>query len=559
MRRSLKNRSTASVESTGVTEVLAKTRVWDELDSAALKWKKRGSLQAKERDAKYGDAALRLGASQPVESIWDVEWEEASNFKRSDGGRSSGVYFVQLPGDRVVVVKPDDEVVADYCGFVLALYFDVHHPDMRVVRLDSAEGKRITGALTRLDAAKPRKQRAKPPIATTLAAVPSVLVMNLVRGRSLKGVALAGYMDRTEADKFCETMLGPPGALSDAGRERLREIGRMMAFDIFIFNYDRLPCVFDNGGNTENIMLSDGGEVIAIDSMISCFDATASAEARAQFDRFLARVAALVAACVEKPDEPHPAFAAVRTLLLKGRGDEADEAFCPPLHRDIGDDGVRELQAGFIESFAKFDALPRRSLAALPAAVMRFLGVDEGAGAERVRADFLGEVLDVFTKRGESVAPPARHSSRDEPLEIVRSGERELTIRHVGSDGARADFECSKPRVSARACPGEEGHCPNSAQLYEEVLGILGLPLPDPKPWKLPGRVHADQFEADGHDHLSVSQKKGSRGSVYTTSSRRESMSRRDSGGGGGGVDASGVEVEVEHTYQRGAPWWCCG
>ena len=70
----------------------------------------------------------------------------------------------------------------------------------------------------------------------------------------------------------------------------------------------------------------------------------------------------------------------------------------------------------------------------------------------------------------------------------------------------------------------------------------------------------ADQFEADGHDHLSVSQKKGSRGSVYTTSSRRESMSRRDSGGGGGGgVDASGVEVEVEHTYQRGAPWWCCG
>ena len=156
------------------------------------------------------------------ESIWDVEWEEASNFKRSDGGRSSGVYFVQLPGDRVVVVKPDDEVVADYCGFVLALYFDVHHPDMRVVRLDSAEGKRITGALTRLDAAKPRKQRAKPPIATTLAAVPSVLVMNLVRGRSLKGVALAGYMDRTEADKFCETMLGPPGALSDAGRARMR-------------------------------------------------------------------------------------------------------------------------------------------------------------------------------------------------------------------------------------------------------------------------------------------------------------------------------------------------
>ena len=31
----------------------------------------------------------------------------------------------------------------------------------------------------------------------------------------------------------------------------------MMAFDILIFNYDRLPCVFQNGGNTENIMISE--------------------------------------------------------------------------------------------------------------------------------------------------------------------------------------------------------------------------------------------------------------------------------------------------------------
>ena len=78
----------------------------------------------------------------------------------------------------------------------------------------------------------------------------------------------------------------------------------MMAFDILIFNYDRLPCVFQNGGNTENIMISEArrpcgarppatnrrtpnlplltlpgpvaaaqeGQVVAIDSMISGFD-----------------------------------------------------------------------------------------------------------------------------------------------------------------------------------------------------------------------------------------------------------------------------------------------
>jgi hypothetical protein len=47
------------------------------------------------------------------------------------------------------------------------------------------------------------------------------------------------------------------GGLSEAGKKELYDIGRMMAFDILIFNYDRLPCVFQNGGNTENIMISE--------------------------------------------------------------------------------------------------------------------------------------------------------------------------------------------------------------------------------------------------------------------------------------------------------------
>ena len=50
---------------------------------------------------------------------------------RQDGGRSSGVYFVQLPGDQLVVVKPDDEVVADYCGYLLARYFRAAPGDTR--------------------------------------------------------------------------------------------------------------------------------------------------------------------------------------------------------------------------------------------------------------------------------------------------------------------------------------------------------------------------------------------------------------------------------------------
>ena len=41
---------------------------------------------------------------------------------------------------------------------------------------------------------------------------------------------------------------------------------------MFVHNSDRLPTIFDNGGNTENIMFDHEGNPVAIDSMVSCFD-----------------------------------------------------------------------------------------------------------------------------------------------------------------------------------------------------------------------------------------------------------------------------------------------
>jgi len=225
----------------------------------------------------------------------------------------------------LVVVKPDEELVSDYCGALLAHALGVAQPEMRLVRLADSEGQQIVQALTRLDAAKPIKERSQPPIGELLANVPAVVVMNFVKGRSLKGAALAAYMESFERpdappqpSTFCVSTFGPPGELSDVGRARLRAIGRMMAFDILIFNYDRLPCVFDNGGNTENIMFGDDGEVIAIDSMVSCF-AIDEPAARTLFDAFCGRVSELVSSASAQPDVPQPAFEAVRALVRRPR------------------------------------------------------------------------------------------------------------------------------------------------------------------------------------------------------------------------------------------------
>lgn len=175
------------------------------------------------------------------------------------------------------------------------------------------------------------------------------------------------------------------GELNEAGRISLRHIGRMMAFDILIFNYDRLPCVFQNGGNTENVMIADDGSVVAIDSMISGFDISNPA-AREQFEAFLKRVGALVASTLAAPTTPLAEFSAVRELLLKGRGDESSEAYCPPLAYDIGDEGVREIQSGFLSCLRDFDQLPAHAFEQLPRLVQAFLGEDGCARRPRASA-----------------------------------------------------------------------------------------------------------------------------------------------------------------------------
>ena len=119
-------------------------------------------------------------------TVWSIDWAAATNFKRSDGGRSSGVYFVALPGDEVVVVKPDDDVVADYAGFLIAEQCGVPQPMMRVVRLDSAEGGLIHATLRRIEHEKPLKDRCQPPVDQILSGLPCVLVMEFVKGASLK-------------------------------------------------------------------------------------------------------------------------------------------------------------------------------------------------------------------------------------------------------------------------------------------------------------------------------------------------------------------------------------
>jgi len=404
-----------------IDDVLARYPQWHSIDSSAHSWQRRGAVGAHLRQRVHGD--IDLSKCEPAASIWDVDWAAATNFKRSDGGRSSGVYFVLLPGQRCVVVKPDAEVVADYCGHLIGTALGVRAPEMRCVLTASEEGLALEAALSRLDAAKPLKQRSSPPVAAVLAAVPTCLVMEFVPGVSLKGLAITALFDPPAAAARCERVFGPRGELSPSGREQLQMLGRTLAFDILIHNYDRLPCIWGNDGNSENVMIDAEDRVVAIDSMMSAFDPHDPRSAPL-FGEYKRKVAALVGEVCASPRAPHAAFAPLRRLLLHGSGDESSEAYCPPLDYDIGVAGVLEVQQGFSAAIADIAALPPTAFADLPELLHLFLG-GPGGGDTRCNPAFVGSIAAIFrraTRRPSSGCTRAgRPSGRPGPARSTRA------------------------------------------------------------------------------------------------------------------------------------------
>ncbi len=471
----------------------SKLRVWNEVDGAASAWATRARAANRTRHELYGAGAFSLQDSKPCADLWGIDWAQARNFKRSDGGCSSGVYFVQLPGDEVAVLKPDEDFVADYAGYCLGRFFGIEQPEMRAIARASEEFAEIVKAVERIQAQKPASERRGASVSELLSAVPALLVMNFVTGKSLKGLALAGLVDPAARDAALEPLKG-----GEAG-SWLRAIGRMMAFDLLIFNYDRLPCVFGNGGNTENVMIV-GSSIIAIDSMVSTFPRTTDA-ARAQFDSYIERVAALVRKVHTEPASAHGAFDAVRRLIRDGRGDMSDEAYCPPLGLDIGAEGVLIIQEGFASTFGDFDALSPYALEELVRRISAFAGTN-GCGEERCDPVFLDRVAAVFRRRGsgprtvsivaDALERASQSSKKDSDVDgsdvtLVRYGERMLMALKPG-DGLVRLSAAPSVRFSRRAPSSRVEHSGavksaqvtlsegmTSARLRDECYSAIGV------------------------------------------------------------------------------------
>lgn len=301
-------------------------------------WKQKQAIEALRTPPPYV-YHFPHGEVTPVKHLETVNWSTCIGVQRSDAG-SEGVLFVELQGKQAVVVKAPLYVVSEMFGNVLCGRLGVMCPNVRLVASSSPEGKLLVEFLVKADAWRNPEERK---VQAMLSARPLFLVIEYVQARDLA----SWFGPESHAWSKAVFGLGPsdsPGLLSHHGKEVLRSLGALVAFDLIINNFDRLPCVWDNKGNASNLMFANASaEPLSIDNMVFCI---APEHARATA-KYMERVKEVVADCIHHVcmGVEQFEFARIRMFLKDG---------CPEgqgwsgLGIDIGVEGTLEIQTGFM-------------------------------------------------------------------------------------------------------------------------------------------------------------------------------------------------------------------
>jgi hypothetical protein len=242
---------------------------------------------------------------------------------------------------------------------------------------------------------------------------PFILVMDLVRGQPLE----------------CNYQL--PHLLSEPDSRDLfvRSFGFMLSLDILINNSDRVPIVHNNEGNASNIIVTDQGQCVAIDTALTSIRPQGASQKL--LERHLQKVDALFSLLSLLPDdgatdasegevrgEVLRRMEPVRDFIWRATAFRLSDDLCVSIAREILK-GAHQICARLTvgQSGDDGEASSRRQLRELKESVAGCVTVDWEMVWERslglVSLDYLDEVLKVFQRHSERTKerePPGRET-----------------------------------------------------------------------------------------------------------------------------------------------------
>jgi len=214
----------------------------------------------------------------------NLDWSKAVGFSSSDKG-SEGVFFVQFQDQSVVSLKGSSTIAADMYALALAHSVGVCVPDFRSLRIIDDEFQVLSKKMEKLDEKNNPLKRGKH---VKLFSHPVILVMEFISGKSLVDMMHPSYV------------FGKKGEVSLQGTYTLQEFAKITVYDAVINNWDRIPLIWDNEGNPENILFTkqknitqqEGDNLIAmqpvaIDNSVTSIDPTVFRE---NYEEYLDKV-----------------------------------------------------------------------------------------------------------------------------------------------------------------------------------------------------------------------------------------------------------------------------
>jgi predicted amidohydrolase len=213
--------------------------------------------------------------------------------------------------------------------------------------------------------------------------------MTKVSLKSMRGLDRAFFlvMDFMECKTLCDYTATVD--INEA-RDLLFNIGRMLAFDAFINNNDRIPAVHNNDGNVNNVLISPGGQLLMIDTCIVSIDPN-NKYSKGLFAKYITKVKEWLKVMYTGSDEEViAALARVREFTLNETGKVLTDASLLLIR-----DGARH------EAF-RLSKVKLADLVDMRSSIQKEVTVDWEAvwekSMQKINVDYLEAILKVFVE-----------------------------------------------------------------------------------------------------------------------------------------------------------------
>jgi hypothetical protein len=165
----------------------------------------------------------------------------------------------------------------------------------------------------------------------------------------------------------------------------LRQLGKLVAFDMLCNNWDRLPVIWDNEGNLRNIRVEhigvDEPNIVALDNTITCIIPD-------NFNTYEEKLRDCLAALTTDVNAEYKGYKTVREVL----------SFTSSV--DFTEREIREMQIGTLEGIIEIAKLTPETLTKMKEEFSKMVVQDWenvwASGVESINIDFLTSVINIM-------------------------------------------------------------------------------------------------------------------------------------------------------------------